>query len=96
MNPSQNSTRRAFMQSTSAIAAALYVSGLPAAPASQEKLRIAVIGCGGRGGSNLQSVSSEHIAALCDVNANNLNKAAEQHTKARRNTDFRRVFDHPD
>ncbi len=96
MNPSHNSTRRAFMQSTSAIAAALYVSGLPAAPSNQEKLRIAVIGCGGRGGSNLQSVSSEHIAALCDVNANNLNKAAEQHTKARKNTDFRRVFDHPD
>ena len=34
MNPSQNSTRRAFIQSTSAIAAALYVSGLPAAPSA--------------------------------------------------------------
>jgi hypothetical protein len=94
MNPSVNSTRRAFLQSTSAIAASLYVSGLPAAVSSQEKLRIAVIGCGGRGGGNLQSVSSEHIAALCDVNANNLNRASETHTAARKNTDFRRIFDH--
>lgn len=33
---------------------------------------------------------------LCDVNSKNLNKAAEQHTQARKNTDFRRVFDHPE
>jgi hypothetical protein len=35
-----------------------------------------IIGAGGRGGSNLESVSSENIVALCDVNTNNLNAAA--------------------
>ncbi|RPH80472.1 MAG: gfo/Idh/MocA family oxidoreductase [Planctomycetaceae bacterium] len=59
-----------------------------------EKLRIAVIGCGGRGGSNLQSVESETIVALCDVNRDNLAAAATRHPLARTETDFRKLFDH--
>jgi predicted dehydrogenase len=59
------------------------------------KLNIAVIGAGGRGGSNLQSVSSENIVALCDVNANNLNAAASKHSGARKYSDFRQLFDGP-
>lgn len=95
MNSPRKSSRRSFLKNTSAIAAGLYVGTANARPASRfDKLRIAVIGCGGRGGGNLQSVSSEHIAALCDVNANNLNRASETHTAARKNTDFRRIFDH--
>jgi len=61
-----------------------------------DKLRIAVIGCGGRGGSNLKSVSSENIVALCDVNQQNLKRAAEQFPKARTATDFRQLYDHAD
>ena len=57
------------------------------------KLNIAVIATGGRGGSNLDSVSSENIVALCDVNANNLDAAAAKHPAARKATDFRRLFD---
>ena len=89
-----DSTRRSFLKSSSAIAAALYVGSSARASSRLEKLRIAVIGCGGRGGGNLQSVSSEHIAALCDVNGSNLNRAAEMHTQARKEKDFRRIFDH--
>jgi len=33
------------------------------------KLNIAIIGSGGRGASNLESVTSENIVALCVVNA---------------------------
>src|SRR5436190_21491120 len=58
-----------------------------------DKLNIAIIGAGGRGGSNLSSVSSENIVALCDVNANNLNSAAARHPKAKKFNDFRKVFD---
>ena len=70
------SDRRSFLKTSTAIAAGLFV-GAPTVRAASalDKLRIAVIGCGGRGGGNLQSVSSEHISALCDVNANNLNRA---------------------
>ena len=88
--------RRSFLGSTSVLAAALFVGGPANASRRQDKLRIAVIGCGGRGGSNLQSVSSEHIAALCDVNGSNLGRAAETHTQARKESDFRRIFDHAD
>jgi hypothetical protein len=59
-----------------------------------DKLRLAIIGCGGRGGDNLREVSSEHIAVLCDVNRVNLEKAAAAYPKARTVVDFRRVFDH--
>lgn len=58
------------------------------------KLNIAVIATGGRGGSNLGSVSSENIVALCDVNARNLDAAAARHPNAKKFADFRKVFDH--
>jgi predicted dehydrogenase len=59
-----------------------------------EKLNIAVIATGGRGGGNLNSVSSENIVSLCDVNEKNLDAAYAKHPQARRFGDFRQVFDH--
>ena len=61
-------TRRQFGQAVAGAAAGVF-----AAPAIvrgrnlNEKLNIAVIGVGGRGGSNLRDVGSENIVALCDV-----------------------------
>lgn len=96
-------SRRRFLTSASLAATAaglqsgLFASGQTAQNVSKDdKLRIAVIGSGGRGGSNLKSVSSEQIVALCDVNAQNLNRAAAGHPKARTEKDFRRIFDHAD
>jgi hypothetical protein len=43
-----------------------------------EKLNLAIIGSGGRGGANMRSLATENIVALCDVNENNLDAAAEQ------------------
>lgn len=59
-----------------------------------EKLNIAVIACGGRGGANLNSVSTENIVALCDVNENNLNRAGEKYPQAKKFVDFRKLYDH--
>jgi predicted dehydrogenase len=59
------------------------------------KLNIAIIGAGGRGASNTQDVSSENIAVLCDVNGQNLDRAAAKHPQARKYKDFRKVFDRP-
>ena len=87
--------RRGFLR-TAAIAGATTF----AAPAIlrarnlNEKLNIAVIGAGGRGASNTRSVDSENIVALCDVNADNLNRAGEKHPRARRFADFRKLYDH--
>jgi len=92
MKPS-HLTRRRFLQTTAAGAAAL---GFPAILRSQspgQKLNIAVIGCGGRGGSNLAEMLGENIVALCDVNANNLAAAALKAPGARQFRDFRKMYD---
>jgi len=88
-------SRRRFLRSS--VVAAGAVSAVPAILRGQNlnhKLNIAVIGAGGRGGANLESVSSENIVALCDVNAKNLDAAATKHPGARKFADFRKVFDH--
>ncbi len=65
----RNVSRRGFLKSAATAATAGF-----AAPAIlrgrnlNEKLNIAIIGSGGRGGANLRSVESENIVALCDVN----------------------------
>jgi predicted dehydrogenase len=90
-------TRRQFTRGLAAAAGAITL-----APAFlrgrnlNNKLNIAVIATGGRGGSNLESVSSENIVALCDVNERNLDAAAVKHPDAKKFRDFRTLFDHPD
>ncbi len=91
----RNITRREFIGTSAAagvstFAAPVYLSALN----KNEKLNIAVIGAGGRGGGNLNSVSSENIVALCDVNENNLNRAAIKHPNAKKFRDFRKLFEH--
>jgi predicted dehydrogenase len=94
MKPGKLLNRRQFGRTL-----AISVGGITAAPAFlrgqnlNNKLNIAVIGTGGRGGSNLASVASENIVALCDVNAHNLNAAAAKFTAARKYSDFRKVFE---
>jgi predicted dehydrogenase len=93
MKKSFRSPRRSFLRSSAAISAGLFVGGAAPAASRDERLKIAVIGCGGRGGGNLRSVATQEIVALCDVNADNLARAAEEHPKARTERDFRRLFD---
>ncbi|MHC4701828.1 MAG: twin-arginine translocation signal domain-containing protein, partial [Planctomycetota bacterium] len=84
--------RRTFLKNSAAVGAGLVVlkSGiLRAGNSPNEKLNIAVIGVGGRGGANLRGVKSENIVALCDVNAKNLAKAAEQYPQAEKYEDWR-------
>ncbi|MBS0206481.1 MAG: Gfo/Idh/MocA family oxidoreductase [Planctomycetes bacterium] len=90
-------TRRRFLK-TSAVAAATTFAA-PAilrAKGVVEKLNVAVIGAGGRGGSNLGEVAkTENIVMLCDVNQGNLDRAASAHPKARTFVDYRKLFDRP-
>lgn len=88
-------TRRQFLGRTllAAGAATFAAPAIVRARNLNEKLNLAVIGVGGRGGGNLGSVSSENIVALCDVSEQNLNRAAEKHPEARKLTDFRKLYD---
>src|SRR6185436_17131804 len=88
-------TRREFVGG--ALTAAGVVAGAPALLRGQNlnnKLNLAIIGSGGRGGANLKGVSSENIVALCDVDKRAVDKAAQTYPSARKATDFRKVYDH--
>jgi predicted dehydrogenase len=88
-------SRRQFHRVAAAAAASTFAT--PAIVRGRnlnEKLNIAVIATGGRGGGNLNSVSSENIVSLCDVNEKNLDAAYAKHPQARRFGDLRKVFDH--
>ncbi|MBX3178898.1 MAG: Gfo/Idh/MocA family oxidoreductase [Candidatus Hydrogenedentes bacterium] len=96
MKTKQPYNRRKFL-GTAAAAAGAAIFGAPAIVRGQNlnsKLNIAIIGSGGRGGANMNGVSSENIVALCDVNEDYLNAAAEKHPGARKVRDFRKLYDH--
>jgi predicted dehydrogenase len=89
----QRIARRTFLKTATILSAATLSRGrLTRAQAANDRLNIVIIGCGGRGGSNMRDVSSQNIVALCDVNENNLLKAAQQFPKAKQFTDFRELY----
>src|ERR1044071_7343856 len=98
-SPRHPFTRRQFLHRSSiaASATALGVTAFAAAKprrvSPNEKLNIAVIGMGNRGGTDAQEVSSENIVALCDVDEVRLGKAAQKFPKARKYFDFRKLYD---
>ena len=88
-------TRRQFLAGAAAVGGAA-VLGFPAILRGRnlnDKLNLAVIACGGRGGANLDSVKSENVVALCDVNERMLDAAAKDHPQAKTFTDFRKLYD---
>ena len=84
--------RRFLAQSTAAIAAGYFVNPTLAADsaAANEKLNIAVVGTANKGWHNVEQLRSQNIVALCDVDENYLNRAAEQFPQASRHRDRRR------
>jgi predicted dehydrogenase len=69
---------------------------LTAGRSPNEKLNIAIIGVGGRGGGNMDSVKGENIVALCDLNEKNLAAAAKQFPNAKTYIDWRKCLDQKD
>jgi predicted dehydrogenase len=98
--PSRLSSRRRFLQQASGTlaASALAFPSLLRSQSPAKTIRLAIIGCGGRGGSNLAALLKDPnvvITAICDVDKNNLDRAAAQHPKARLYRDFRKLYDAP-
>ncbi len=94
-NPPATLNRRRFLRHT-ALATGAAVLGAPAflrGKGLNEKLDLAVIGCGNRGAANLSSVGTENIVAICDVNGDRLASAGDKHPSAQRFVDYRRLFD---
>jgi len=93
---SRNIKRRTFLKQSAVIGAGLVVGRpgiLKAGQSPNEKLNIAVIGVGGRGGGNLNGVKSENIVALCDLNGKNLASAAQRFPQAKTYVDWRKCLE---
>ena len=94
----QSTNRRHFLKRTvaaGAVASGYFVNPIPAAESKSpnEKLDLAFVGVGGKGWHNVQQLTSENVAVLCDVDAKRLAKAAEKYPQARQYRDFRRMLD---
>src|ERR1700733_13315682 len=98
----QKVNRRRFIQASSASAAAagFWLTGgvtesFAAQPGANERLNIAVIGCGGQGGGNAsqQVVRAENIVALCDVDSNRARTVFDRYPNVPKYTDFRVMYE---
>ena len=90
-------TRRNLLKTGAVVGAGVWLgTNSSAAESPNEKLNIACIGIGGRGGDNLRGVKSQNIVALCDVDDSRAGKAYEQHPHAKKYFDFRKMLDEMD
>ena len=93
-----NFSRRRFLQTTSAGAAAL-AGGVWSETAranlnnANEKLNIACIGTANRAGANIDGVKGENIVALCDIDKIYLDAAANRFKEARTYNDYRELIE---
>jgi predicted dehydrogenase len=95
---SKQITRRQLLSGAAGVAAFTIVPrqvlAASGAAAPSDKLTLGKIGCGGmQGGSDLGSVSSQNIYALCDVDERQAGNAFLQYPNAKLYKDFRRMFD---
>ena len=91
-------SRREFLRGGGAAAAAFtivprYVLGGARHTPPSEKLNIAFIGAGGQGQRNTAQLSSENIAALCDVDEERAAKTFQLYPKAKKYRDFRKMLE---
>jgi predicted dehydrogenase len=90
--------RRNFLKASTLAAAGTLIlprMKLFGADAPSNKLNLALIGAYGRGRQHYDSVASENVVALCDVNAEHLAIAAERFPAAKHYEDWRKCLDHP-
>jgi predicted dehydrogenase len=89
--------RRNMLRTTASAGVGFWLAGRGIARARSvspnEKLNIAMIGCGGRATVNIEGVKSENIVAVCDVHANLLGELADRFPKAKKFRDYRKMFD---
>ena len=89
-------SRRLFLKSGSLAASSTLCGGfniLPGGESPNEKLNIGIIGAGGKGAADLAGVSSENIAALCDVDNSRAASSLNRYPKAARYTDYRKMLE---
>src|SRR5580658_10305317 len=97
-------TRRKFLRQTSALAAWSAAGSLRAAPGPNDKVRVAILGCNGRGMNHISAylaLPNAEIACICDVDSRAMERgiaavAKSQSKKPKGVKDLRHVLDDPD
>lgn len=91
------SSRRDFLLAAAAAASAVSLASCATGSArgsANGRLRIAQIGCNGKGLSDMRECAKEHdIVALCDVDESRAATARDEHPKATFYHDYRDLFD---
>jgi predicted dehydrogenase len=88
-------SRRDFLRSTALVAGAVSL-GAPALLRGQNlnnKLHLAAIGSGGKGGSDINCCSTEDFIAFCDVDESRAAGALRRHPQAKFFRDYRKLLD---
>lgn len=91
--------RRSFISASAAttfgfqFVPAHVVRAQASAKSPSAKIRIAAIGCGGRGAADLGGLAEEDIVALCDVDEERAAPSFAKFPKARRFKDYRKMLD---
>jgi predicted dehydrogenase len=88
-------SRRRMLKSTAFAGVAIWASGSGLhgqTRSPNEKLNLAGIGVGGRGGDDVNGCASENFVALCDVDDRRAGGTFEKHPKAKKYRDFRKML----
>ncbi len=97
MRKPTNFSRRDFLASTTLTAAAAAVAPATVKAAqANDRLKVAFIAAGGRGGGNLQTMFATKlidVAAICDVDSRTLDIVGNRFPKAKKFKDFRKLYD---
>src|ERR1041384_4359144 len=92
-------SRRRFIYAASATTTGLSLAGCATArvryKSPNEKLNVAAVGSGGKGGTDIAGLHDEgnnNVVALCDVDANTLAAAAQKYKGAKQYRDYRKML----
>jgi predicted dehydrogenase len=92
--------RRQFLQQSALAGVGFWVgTGLSLAQdtkSANEKLNVAVVGCGGQGGGNLGAMGGENIVALCDVDEERAKGAFSKYADVKKYADYRKMLEEMD
>ncbi len=94
---SESISRREFIGKTALAATAItivprHVLGGSGYTAPSDKLNIACVGVGGKGRSDIASVATENIYALCDVDDTKMAERALEYPQAKKYRDYRKML----
>lgn len=96
MSKPTTSNRRTFLATAAACTTLCGWSRKATGYSQNDKLNVAFVGVGGRGGANLSTLydtGGVNVAGVCDVNSQHIDKVGERHPKAKKYTDFRKLMD---